>query len=164
MEILLEKVDEYILIVDYSGKIIFANGKFLKKFGYKKNELCNININEVIANEYLEIDKISAYKNGVNKELEIITKNSEKIKLESNIFIDEFKSKRSLFIVSKDINESNLTKEHIELLLDNIYTGAFIKDASGKYLYFSKTLCEFFGKSREEIIGKCDEEIFHQIL
>lgn len=159
MEILLEKVDEYILIVDYNGKIIFANGKFLKKFGYKKNELCNININEVIANEYLEIDKISAYKNGVNKELEIITKNSEKIKLESNIFIDEFKSKRSLFIVSKDINESNFTKEHIELLLDNIYTGAFIKDASGKYLYFSKTLCEFFGKSREEIIGKCDEEI-----
>ena len=160
MEILLEKVDEYILIVDYNGKIIFANGKFLKKFGYKKNELCNININEVIANEYLEIDKISAYKNGVSKELEIITKNSEKIKLESNIFIDEFKSKRSLFIISKDINESNLTKEHIELLLDNIYTGAFIKDASGKYLYFSKTLCEFFGKSREEIIGKCDEEIF----
>ena len=160
MEILLEKVDEYILIVDYNGKIIFANGKFLKKFGYKKNELCNININEVIANEYLEIDKISAYKNGVSKELEIITKNSEKIKLESNIFIDEFKSKRSLFIVSKDINESNFTKEHIELLLDNIYTGAFIKDASGKYLYFSKTLCEFFGKSRGEIIGKCDEEIF----
>ena len=160
MEILLEKVDEYILIVDYNGKIIFANGKFLKKFGYKKNELCNININEVIANEYLEIDKISAYKNGVNKELEIITKNSEKIKLESNIFIDEFKSKRSLFIISKGINESNFTKEHIELLLDNIYTGAFIKDASGKYLYFSKTLCEFFGKSRDEIIGKCDEEIF----
>ena len=160
MEILLEKVDEYILIVDYSGKIIFANGKFLKKFGYKKNELCNININEVIANEYLEIDKISAYKNGVSKELEIITKNSEKIKLESNIFIDEFKSKRSLFIVSKDINESNLTKEHIELLLDNIYTGAFIKDASGKYLYFSKHLSEFFGKSRDEIIGKCDEDIF----
>ena len=160
MEILLEKVDEYILIVDYNGKIIFANGKFLKKFGYKKNELCNININEVIANEYLEIDKISAYKNGVSKELEIITKNSEKIKLESNIFIDEFKSKRSLFIISKGINESNLSKEHIELLLDNIYTGAFIKDASGKYLYFSKTLCEFFGKSREEIIGKCYEEIF----
>lgn len=160
MEILLEKVDEYILIVDYNGKIIFANGKFLKKFGYKKNELCNININEVIANEYLEIDKISAYKNGVSKELEIITKNSEKIKLESNIFIDEFKSKRSLFIISKGINESNLTKEHIELLLDNIYTGAFIKDASGKYLYFSKHLSEFFGKSREEIIGKCDEEIF----
>ena len=160
MEILLEKVDEYILIVDYNGKIIFANGKFLKKFGYKKNELCNININEVIANEYLEIDKISAYKNGVSKELEIITKNSEKIKLESNIFIDEFKSKRSLFIVSKDITESNFTKEHIELLLDNIYTGAFIKDASGKYLYFSKHLCEFFGKSRDEIIGKCDEDIF----
>ena len=160
MEILLEKVDEYILIVDYNGKIIFSNGKFLKKFGYKKNELCNININEVIANEYLEIDKISAYKNGVSKELEIITKNSEKIKLESNIFIDEFKSKRSLFIVLKDITESNFTKEHIELLLDNIYTGAFIKDASGKYLYFSKHLSEFFGKSRDEIIGKCDEDIF----
>ena len=74
MEILLEKVDEYILIIDYSGKIIFVNGKFLKKFGYKKIELYNTNINEVISNEYLEIDKISAYRNGVNKELEFITK------------------------------------------------------------------------------------------
>lgn len=36
MEILLEKVDEYILIVDYSGKIIFANGKFLKNSDIKK--------------------------------------------------------------------------------------------------------------------------------
>ena len=25
--------------IDYNGKIIFANGKFLKKFGYEKNEL-----------------------------------------------------------------------------------------------------------------------------
>lgn len=74
MEILLEKVDEYILIIDYSGKIIFVNGKFLKKFGYKKIELYNTNINEVISNEYLEIDKISDYRNGVNKELEFITK------------------------------------------------------------------------------------------
>ena len=116
MEILLEKVDEYILIVDYSGKIIFANGKFLKKFGYKKNELCNININEVIANEYLEIDKISAYKNGVNKELEIITKNSEKIKLESNIFIDEFKSKRSLFMIPAQARRVRGTRRRSALL------------------------------------------------
>ncbi len=160
MEILLEKLDEYILIVDYNGKIIFANNKFLNKFGYKKQELYKININEIITNDYLEIDDISIYKNGVSKELEFITKNNKKIKVASNIFIDEFKSKRCLFVLSKDIDNSIFTKEHMELVLDNIDIGTFIKDASGKYLYSNKAICELFGKSREEIIGKSDEEIF----
>ncbi|WP_296648299.1 PAS domain S-box protein [Romboutsia sp. 13368] len=160
MEILLEKVDEYILIVDYNGKIIFANDKFLNKFGYKKQELYKINVNQIITNDYLEIDKISACKNGVSKELEIININNKKIKLDTNLFIDEFKSKRCLFIVSKDIDNSILKKEHMELVLDNIHTGTFIKDASGKYVYYSKRLCESFGKSQEEIIGKYDDDIF----
>ena len=160
MEILLEKVDEYILIADYNGKIIFANDKFLNKFGYKKQELYKINVNQIITNDYLEIDKIWVYKNGVSKELEFITKNNKKIELVSNIFIDEFKSKRCLFVLSKDIDNSIFTKEHMELVLDNIDIGTFIKDASGKYLYSNKAICKLFGKPQEEIIGKYEEEIF----
>ena len=160
MQVLLEKVDEYILIVDYNGKIIFANNKFLNKFKYKKEELYKLNINKIITNDYLEIDKISDCKDGVSKELEIININNKKIKLDTNLFIDEFKSKRCLFIISKDIESSILKKEHMELLLDNIHTGTFIKDASGKYVYYSKRLCESFGKFQEEIIGKYDEEVF----
>ena len=160
MEILLEKVDEYILIVDYNGKIIFANDKFLNKLGYKKHELYKLNINEIITKDYLEIDKISTFKDGVSKELEIIKKDSKKIKLDSNVFIDEFKGKGCLFIVSKYIDNSTIKKEHMELLLDNIHTGTFIKDAFGKYVYYSKFLCESFGKFQEEIIGKYDEEVF----
>ena len=162
MEVLLEKVDEYILIVDYDGKISFANGKFLNKLGYTKEELCKLKVNEIITNDYLEIDKVSLYKNGINKELELIRKNDEKIKLESNIFIEGFKNKKSLFIVSKDIDKSNLKTEYIELLLDNLYTGVFIKDNFGKYIYMNKSLCEFFNKSQDEIIGKSDEEIFSE--
>ena len=160
MKVLLEKVDEYILIADYNGKISFANSKFLNKFGYKTQELCKLNVNEIITNDYLETDKVSFYKNGINKELEFITKNSKKIKLESNIFIDEFKSKKSLFIVSKDMENDIFTKEHMELLLDNLYAGTFVKDASGKYIYASKTLGKFLGKTQEDIIGKYAHEIF----
>src|SRR5699024_5179480 len=47
---------------------------------------------------------------------------------------------------------------------DNIYTGTFIKDASGKYLYYSKPLCKFLGKSQEEVIGRYDEEIFPESI
>lgn len=160
MEVLLEKIDEYILILDVNARIIFANSKFLNKFGYEKSELCKLNINEIINNDYLEIDEVSLHKNGIDKELEFITKNNKKIKLQSNIFIDDFKGKRSLFIVSKEIENLNFTTEHLELLLDNIYTGTFIKDASGKYLYYSKPLCEFLGKSQEEVVGRYDEEVF----
>ena len=54
MEILLEKIDEYVIIADYNGKINFANSKFLDKFGYEKYELYKLNINEIINNDYLE--------------------------------------------------------------------------------------------------------------
>ncbi|WP_282192260.1 PAS domain S-box protein [Romboutsia ilealis] len=160
MEVLLEKVDECILIVDYDGKISFANSKFLEKFKYKECELYKLNINEILTNGYLEIDKISIYKNGINKELEFITKNDKKIKLDSKLFIDEFKSKKCLFILSKNINDSILTKEYMELLLDNLYLGTYIKDESGKYIYANKTLANFLGKTQEEMIGKYDHEIF----
>lgn len=160
MEALLEKVDEYILTADYDGKINFANSKFLDKFKYKECELYKLNINEILTNNSLEIDKIPIDKNGINKELEFITKNDKKIKLDSKLFIDEFKSKKCLFIVSKDINDSILTKEYMELLLDNLYLGTYIKDDSGKYIYANKTLANFLGKTQEEMIGRYDHEIF----
>lgn len=160
MEALLEKVDEYILTADYDGKINFANSKFLDKFKYKECELYKLNINEILTNNSLEIDKIPIDKNGINKELEFITKNDKKIKLDSKLFIDEFKSKKCLFIVSKDINDSILTKEYMELLLDNLYLGTYIKDNSGKYIYANKTLANFLCKTQEEMIGKYDHEIF----
>lgn len=164
MEFLLEKIEEYVLILDFNGRIIFANSKFLNKFGYEKYELYKLNINEIINNDYLETDKVSLHKNGIDKELEFTTQNGQKIKLESNIFIDDFKGERSLFILAKEIENLNFIPEHIELLLDNIYTGTFIKDASGKYLYYSKPLCKFLGKSQEEVIGRYDEEIFPESI
>lgn len=160
MEFLLEKIEEYVLILDFNGRIIFANSKFLNKFGYEKYELYKLNINEIINNDHLEIDEVSLHKNGIEKKLKFTTQNGQKIKLESNIFIDDFKGERSLFILAKEIENLNFITKHIELLLDNIYTGTFIKDASGKYLYYSKPLCKFLGKSQEEIIGRYDEEIF----
>ena len=159
-----EKIEEYVLILDFNGRIIFANSKFLNKFGYEKYELYKLNINEIINNDYLETDKVSLHKNGIDKELEFTTQNGQKIKLESNIFIDDFKGERSLFILAKEIENLNFIPEHLELLLDNIYTGTFIKDASGKYLYYSKPLCKFLGKSQEEVIGRYDEEIFPESI
>ena len=164
MEFLLEKIEEYVLILDFNGRIIFANSKFLNKFGYEKYELYKLNINEIINNDYLETDKVSLHKNGIEKKLKFTTQNGQKIKLESNIFIDDFKGERSLFILAKEIENLNFIPEHLELLLDNIYTGTFIKDASGKYLYYSKPLCKFLGKSQEEVIGRYDEEIFPESI
>lgn len=62
--------------------------------------------------------------------------------------------------MSKDINDSILTKEYMELLLDNLYLGTYIKDDSGKYIYANKTLANFLGKTQEEMIGRYDHEIF----
>ena len=107
MESLLEKIEEYALILDLNGRIIFANSKFLNKFGYEKYELYKLNINEIINNDYLETDKVSLHKNGIDKELEFTTQNGQKIKLESNIFIDDFKGERSLFILAKEIENLN---------------------------------------------------------
>ena len=51
-------------------------------------------------------------------------------------------------------------RDLIRTLLENLPDFIYFKDKKGRFQHISKSFCEFFGRSMEEIIGKSDLELF----
>ena len=41
------KISDYIIVLRHDGEIIFCNEVFLKRLNYNKNDILNLNINEI---------------------------------------------------------------------------------------------------------------------
>lgn len=160
MEYIFNQINEYILIAKLNGEIVFANDKFLEKLAYKKEQLFKLNIKDIAIQSIYNINNISMKDKSINKKLEFLTSDKKIITLDSYISIDKFKNNSCVFILSKDIEKYPYTKKDLELLLDNIEIATFIKDNKGKYIYASNHIKNMFYKSKEDIIGKYDYEIW----
>ena len=160
MEYIFNQISEYILIVDYEGSIVFANDKFINKLGYSKKELYNLDINKIVNYKEVKINNIFIEKNSINREIKFLKSDGKTINLDSYMSIDNFKNKKCLIILSKNIENYSYTKKDLEVLLDNLEIATFIKDKDGKYIYASKAMEKMWDKSQEEIIGKYDIEIW----
>lgn len=51
-------------------------------------------------------------------------------------------------------------EEQLTTILDNLKAHVYIKDINATYTYVNHDLCDYVGKSREEIIGHTDVEVF----
>ena len=160
MEYIFNQINEYILIAKLNGEIVFANDKFLERLAYKKEQLLKLSIKDIAIQSIYNINNISMKDKSINKKLEFLTSDKKIITLDSYISIDKFKNNSCLFILSKDIEKYPYTKKDLEILLDNIEISTFIKDNRGKYIYASNHIKNMFSKSKEEIIGKYDYEIW----
>ena len=160
MEYIFNQINEYILIAKLNGEIVFANDKFLERLAYKKEQLLKLSIKDIAIQSIYNINNISMKDKSINKKLEFLTSDKKIITLDSYISIDKFKNNSCVFILSKDIEKYPYTKKDLELLLDNIEIATFIKDNKGKYIYASNHIKNMFSKSKEEIIGKYDYEIW----
>lgn len=160
MEYIFNQINEYILIAKLNGEIVFANDKFLERLAYKKEQLLKLSIKDIAIQSIYNINNISMKDKSINKKLEFLTSDKKIITLDSYISIDKFKNNSCLFILSKDIEKYPYTKKDLEILLDNIEIATFIKDNRGKYIYASNHIKNMFSKSKEEIIGKYDYEIW----
>lgn len=56
--------------------------------------------------------------------------------------------------------EHRISEERFGRFMTNLPGAAWIKDLQGRYLYANEEACRIFGRSREGLYGKTDEEIF----
>ncbi len=59
--------------------------------------------------------------------------------------------------VKRQLKES---EERLVTILDNVGAAIFIKDAQYRYTYVNQMVCEIFGKTAAEILGRSDEAFF----
>ena len=155
-----------ISILDETGKILDVNPAFCKLFGYSRNDIIGSNItrmadpakkNEVKAN-------IKRILNGEN--LKQIVRNNTKNKKEKYIQLNESKillpnGQPGILSIAEDFTDwINTEKKLVEseqkyrLLIENQSDYIVKVDTEGRFLFVSKSYCDFFGKKEEDLLGK----------
>jgi polar amino acid transport system substrate-binding protein len=52
------------------------------------------------------------------------------------------------------------SEDRLNTILDNVGAAIFIKNTKYRYTYVNRKVCEVFGRSAEDILGKSDNEFF----
>ena len=147
------KINDYILVLNFGGEIIFCNESLLNRLNYNINEVLNFNMSKLINNintkELIKEENIN---------IKFYSKLNEEIEINSNILIEEFNNSKSIFIIGKEVNAKQYTMDMLEDLLDNMDASAFIVSDQGQYLYVNKAYADLLDKKQEDIIQTYNKE------
>ncbi len=162
-----DKVSDYIVVLNYRGKIIFCNESFLKRLNYNKEDLLNLHIFEVIKNEENSVENQLIESEEINRNIYFYSKSNELVKINSNISIENLNNERSIIIIGKEVDEKSYTMEMLEDLLDNISISTFVINEEGRYLYVNKAFANILNLARDDIIGNYnynywDDEVYKE--
>lgn len=161
------KVSDYIVVLNYEGKIIFCNESFLKRLNYNKEDLLNLHIFEVTKNEENSVENQLIESEETNRNIDFYSKSNELVKINSNISIENLNNERSIIIIGKEVDEKPYTMEMLEDLLDNISISTFVINEEGRYLYVNKAFANILNLERDDIIGSYnynywDDEVYKE--
>ena len=169
-----EQTPVSIVITNIKGEIEYVNSKFCNLTGYRKEEVIGQNPrilkSETTTQEYSNIlwQTILSGKEW-SGELQNKKKNGE-LYWESALIspiINDINQITHFIAIKEDITDRKLAEEErirqtglLTSLLDSIPDIIFFKDSSGIYLGCNPSFAEFVGKSRNEIVGKSDYDLF----
>ena len=185
MEYFLNKLQDKLLITDYSGNILFCNKILLNQLKYDLNELNNIG-NLIINSQISFIDmSINCTEEYI---VDILTKFNSTIPFKLNLSLNSFKNSDSIFILFTEVNhnhnslQSEKLKENFKLCINTqkelsfllktatditsimSVNGEFIKVNDGWNNILGYTLDELISKTWYDIIHKNDRDIIKSLI
>lgn len=154
------------------NKFVEVNTAFINKLGFSRDEIIGKTNLELGIFEDRGQQKMTEYllqNEGSIKNIELKVRKKDGQLMDVLLSDDIINNPRekALLTVMMDITEQK--KIQVEMgkqaslilsLIDSIHDIVFYKDIEGIYLGCNSTFAKFFGKSREEIIGKTDYELF----
>ena len=174
MQTLIQTIPIPVFIKNRDGKYTGCNNTFETFFGQSRGEIIGKTVYDVapkeIADEYFRTDEELINHPGTQHyEWRAVSKNGQT----RDVIIDKATIMNSdgcatgIVGVMFDITERKVAEEEIKRqaalissLLDSIPDIIFFKDIAGIYLGCNPPFAEFVGKSREEIVGRTDYDLF----
>lgn len=147
-------------IVSPEGDVMSANDQALKIFGYKKNDMNNLRINDLFNDAGIFENILHSVKEDkLVKNIEAPGKrlDGSKVFVSANITSMKYVGKECYLVAFDDItkrkaNEENLLK--LSKAVQQSPASIIITDPSGKIEYVNKKFTEISGYNYDEVIGK----------
>lgn len=167
---LFENSLEIIQSFDAEGRLLFCNKTWHEKLEYNSAEVPNLNLFDIIADEYKEhcgamLMEVIAGKSFSNIEVEFVSKSGKRLLLEGNIvpllmngtlhathgFFRDITDKK--FAIDKVLEQEKL----LTAIFDSLPICLYVKGANGKYLHANPYMEKTLGS---HIVGAKDNQIF----
>jgi len=159
---LVDQAGDVILKGNADGLIVQANDAATILFGYSTEELLSMHLSALFDTAVLESKplRFDLLERGLNviSERQLRRKDRTTLPVEMN---SKKLADGSLVSIIRDLSERKATndqlldqKNQISALLDAVPTPLYAKDKLGHYTVLNDAYLEFFGKKREEMLGK----------
>jgi PAS domain S-box-containing protein len=178
---LFEQASDFIIVTDFSGKLIDANASMCQRFGYSKEELLQMHVSELIdPSNYRDSPiKWDMLKQGTHvfSERLMVLKDGGIIEVEANV--KKF-SPTSIMAIIREVTEKNKAKaslqkayERLNYHLTNTPLAVIEEDKDLHITQWNKQAEQIFGWKAEEVMGKRivdfmvhedDKEMVHGII
>jgi len=175
---IMEEMEDLYGETDLKGNIIYLNDAFLRKLGYKQEELAGKNFREMHQPE--TADRIfeafnEVFRTGQPREGLTITferKDGSTMMYGGRTYIGLLKNSAGEIIgfksVGQDITEKVKAEEALKEseekyrnILEQIEDSYFETDVQGNYTFVNDTWCRIMGYTREEVIGQNADKFIH---
>ena len=154
-------------VVILKGSLIeFGNRRICELSGYSQEELISKHFDELISSKSNELllerkrRRLAGEPVPDTYELEIITKDRQKIPVETKIQPIMYKGISARMVIIRDITERKQSEkqlkeseENLRTYLDNAPDGIYLSDLNGHFLYGNKKAEEILGCKKEALIG-----------
>jgi PAS domain S-box-containing protein len=160
---LVDNAFEGIIIIDFEGKILFANQSLIRTFEYENlNQIIGVNVFQFIAPESVPQAIEDLTNVAMGKEIEVahyggITSKGNKIWFESIGKIIEYEGIKADIISVRDITAKLKTDEELTKLrnaIDRSGEAVFMTDKDGLFTFVNPGFTSIYGYSANEVVGK----------
>ena len=157
-------IDDFLFVLDEQGEIITTNETVIRRLGYTTEELIGKSILD-IRPENRRNEAIQALSDMLAGRADycavpLQTKTGKLIYVESHIYKGTWNGNPSLFGVTKDITKIKQVEERFEKAFNfGSSIMAITEFESGKLVDVNDVFSDFFGYSKEEVLGKTTTEM-----
>ncbi len=160
------------LLLSSDGKIETANKSFSKALGYSLKYLSGKNFSDLVHPDSKDnAEKIISHKGALDTALpvSVITKNGRRKVIYFSRSMSRLKdgARKLLVVIGVDMTlaaESSRKLEEmkvvLETLVESLPDAVYLKDRKMRFLKVNRNFEEFFGMSRDKIIGKKNSSVF----
>jgi two-component system, sporulation sensor kinase E len=167
---LIEHASDAIYVLDYNGNFIDVNASMCKMMGYSREELLQLNVEEIIDPEELKTDPVT---HGPRDPIQSVIRERRLIRKDRSIFDAEINVKMfaddRILVIARDITgrkkmEAELREAELKFrtIAEKSMVGVYIVQ-NGKFVYVNPRFAGVFGYEPGEVINTFPvETIIHE--